>query len=438
MSFATVPILFLLAAAVTAHGQLTIVKRVHSFGLVNQMGIQPKAGVIIGSDGYLYGTASGGGKNRYGVVFKVHPSGADYQVLHHFDVGNSFDGAVPNAGLMEGSDGLLYGTTSQGGIYRSGTLFKLKKNGTRFAVLHHFGESSEEGLSPQAAVIEGSDGKLYGTTLRGPGGGEGMIYGLNKDGAGFQILRLFNADGSDGMYPYCALLEGRDGALYGTASERGSTNAAATFGTVYKINKDGSGFMLLKSFAPGIAGNVQAGLIEGSNGTLYGTSVLGGSADSGTVFKIQNDGQNFATLHSFGTASDASEPFKELTEGQDGALYGTTLQGGDGGVGTVFRINKDGSGYVILHHFQGLSDGMLPRCKLVQAPSGELFGTTELGGWDGHGTVFAIGTNGLNYRTLWEFSFSGGDTRLPQSALVEGPDGALYGAGFEGGIFKMD
>jgi uncharacterized repeat protein (TIGR03803 family) len=218
-----------------------------------------------------------------------------------------------------------------------------------------------------------------------------------------------------------------------------------TYGTVFKVNKDGSGFVVLRRFQRGrIEPNyVQPGLIEGSDGLLYGMSVYGGPSDLGTVFKIQKDGQNLAVLHSFGGKPDGGYAFEELMEGQDGALYGTALEGGQNGYGTgyngwgtVFKINKDGSGFTVLHHFENNPDGWQPRCKLVQAPSGELFGITAAGGRHASGTIFALDTNGSNYRVVWHFSNTGTDTQQPYAGLVEGPDEALYGAGYTDGSLR--
>jgi uncharacterized repeat protein (TIGR03803 family) len=436
----TFPLTVFVAAALSCQAQLTNFHRLHSFGFANQSGIVPKAGLTIASDGHLYGTTSGDEFQRYGTIFKVQRGGAGYQVLHHFEGGTNNNGAVAVAELLEGSDGALYGTTAGGGR-GGGTVFKINTDGTGFRVLHSFRESSrDDGFNPRAPVIEGSDGKLYGTTVNGyPGGGEGTIFRLNKDGSGYEKLRHFNISGVDGLYPHSPLVEAQDGALYGTAAEGGSADLAAVYGAVYKLNKDGSGFSVVRSFLrhstePEV---IQSGLIEGKDGALYGMSVNGGAMNYGTVFKIQKDGQQLELLHSFGN-SDGGLPFDDLIEGHDGLLYGATPVGGEKGSGTVFKINKDGSGFTILHHFGGDIDGLFPGCKLVQASSGELFGTTQRGGSDQDGTIFALDTNGLNYRIVWQFSPGGRDTRRPQSALVEGPDGALYGAGYVAGSIYLD
>ena len=397
------------------------------------MGATPRAGVIVGSDGFLYGTSAEGGRARYGVIFKLRPDGTDYSVLHHFRSGNE-DGAIPEADLLEGSeDGALYGTTTSGGRSDGGTVFKISKDGSGFELLHHFG-TTNDGVFPAAAVIEASDGKLYGTTHRGGSGRVGTVFRINKDGTGYGLVHEFASGGSEGANVFGPVIEGHDGFLYGMTSISGA-GLGNRRGTLFKVNKDGSNFTVLRTFRgwPTEPGNVQGGVIQTTDGRLYGVSANGGSADDGSVFGIDPDGQNLTVLRSFTSDPNPAIALEGLIQGQDGALYGATMHGGSKGYGTIFRMNKDGSDFAILHHFQDGGDGYNPRCKLAQAPSGELFGTTQSGGRGGPGSVFSLRTNGANYRIVWSFTFGGGDTQFPTAGLVEGPDGALYGTGSRGG-----
>ena len=425
------------------HAQLTNFHRLHSFGDVSQTGTKPMAGVIIGRDGWLYGTSSEGGTGRQGVVFKINPDGSGYRVLHHFRGGTN-DGARPEAELLEGTDGLLYGTTPSGGSYASGTVFRMNKGGSGFEVLHGFGATGD-GALPGAAVIEGSDDKLYGTTPAGGTGGRGAVFRINKDGTGYSLLHSFASNELEGTLPTGSLVEAGDGWLYGVASRRG-TNGTASRGTLFKVNKDGSGFAILRSFQgqPTEPAEVRAGLIAGRDGLLYGVSAQGGLSDLGCIFSFNPEMQELKVLRHFTSDPDGRPALESLMEGQDGALYGTAISGGTNGYGTVFRIQRDGSNYVVLHHFAPGGGGNTPRCKLVQGASGELFGATESGGWPNWGTLFATQTNGTNHRILWSFFFGGGDAQSPSAPLVEGPDGLLYGTGSLGGaggsagaIFKI-
>ena len=287
------------------------------------------------------------------------------------------DGCVP-AGVTEGSDGALYGTTQGGGTANAGTVFRINRDGMGFTVLHSFKCTSTDGCSPTAGVTEGSDGALYGTTQGGGTAGGGTVFRINRDGTGFTVLHSFECTSTDGCGPTAGVTEGSDGALYGTTQGGG----AASAGTVFRINKDGTGFTVLHSFECASTNGCFpiAGVTEGSDGALYGTTQGGGAAGAGTVFRINRDGTKFIVLHSFDCTRTAVSP-AGVTEGGDGALYGTTASGGTAGGGTVFRINKDGTGFTVLHSFECTStDGCSPRPGVTEGSDGALYGTTRVAG----------------------------------------------------------
>lgn len=273
--------------------------------------------------------------------------------------------------LIEGSDGALYGTTKNQSC-NSGTIFKLNKNGSDYAVLHSF-----EGCFdyPPLSVMQGSDGALYGTKSTGgiPGtNGLGAVFRLNEDGSGYTVLHAFT-NFIDGYDPV-GLIQGSDGALYGTSSGNDS---------IFKLNRDGSAYTILHVF-PGNDGDgtaLRAGLLEGSDGALYGTTISGGANDEGTVFRINKDGSGYLTLSNGGGGTP-------LIEGSDGALYGSTITRG----ARLFKLNKDGTGYAVLHNFEYSPRDVLPVRPngLVEGTDGALYGTTRNDGEFGLGTVFKL------------------------------------------------
>src|SRR5712692_9665142 len=129
-------------------------------------GSQPVAGLLLGFDGMLYGTTRFGGLGHRGTVFQMAPDGSGFAVLHSF-TGGTADGERPVAGLIQGPDGTLYGTTELGGSSSAGTIFQLAPNGSGFGILHSFTGGAEDGQYPVAGLIQGSDGTLYGTTQLG-------------------------------------------------------------------------------------------------------------------------------------------------------------------------------------------------------------------------------------------------------------------------------
>jgi uncharacterized repeat protein (TIGR03803 family) len=402
----------LTAPAAHAAVQVQILK---SFGSIPDDGAQPQAALVEGSDGALYGTTYFGGPNTNefhsgtGTVFKLNKDGSNYSVLYSFLGPEAGDGAITRAGLVEGNEGALYGTTVAGGITDQnfpsggGTVFKINTNGSGYALLYTFlGSDAGDGRGPFGGLVRGRDGVLYGTTRYGgtyqpPGisGNRGTVFKLDVDGSGYRVLYSFGSVASDGMYAV-GLVEGSDGVLYGTTQWGGTeTNqSVSTFGTVFKLNRDGSGYRVLYNFGSSVGDGLQpvAGVVEGSDGILYGTTIHDGVSGKGTVFKLNTDGSGCAVLHRFGGApGDGRVSVGGLVEGSDGALYGTSLYGGESDKGTVFRLNKDGSAYGVLYSFGTNSvDGQQPVAGLLRGSDGAFYGTTRYGGENNKGTVFRL------------------------------------------------
>jgi uncharacterized repeat protein (TIGR03803 family) len=382
---------------------------IHSFDATN--GAAPFAGLMKGGDGALYGTTSQGGSSGNGVIYKIEEDGTGFAEVRDLEDTN---GRHPEAALIQGSDGALYGTTHDGGTSGSGTVFRVNENGSGFLRLHSF--TGSHSVNVHAALLKGADGALYGTTLNGGTSTTGTVFKLGEDGSGYSAVYEFSA--TDGYFPYATLIKGGDGALYGTTYYGGVFGA----GSVFTINEDGTGFATLHSFDFGVGHYPIGGLVKGSDGALYGTTAHG---TNGTIFKIQEDGSGFATLHEFDFFSGWF-PYSALTSGGEGVLYGTTMRGGEWDHGVVFRINEDGSGYATLHEFNYASgDGVVPFAGLMKGSDGALYGTTQQGGPAGRGTVYRVNTDGSGYAML--FSFDGTNGALPQAELLEGPGGVLYG-----------
>lgn len=379
------PLLFFLCCGHLAavRGQ-TNYQRLQSFGGLS--GSQPYSTLIESTNGILYGTTSSGGSNNRGTVFSVMKDGSDFRVLHSFST-NGGSGTRPVAGVIEGSDGVLYGTTSsRGSNGNHGTVFKLNKNGSGYLTLWHF-SGGGDGRIPQAGLIEGNDEMLYGTTYGGGVSDPGTVFKVGKDGSGKSVLHRFEGT-ADGKFPWARLLEGSDGALYGTTFS--GTTGSSLPGTIFKLNKDGGSYGVLHYFDYGDGFYPFGGLIEASDGALYGTTTGGGSAGNyGTVFKLNKNGSGYGVIFSF--TGDGTAPRGSLAEGQDGALYGATYEGGIGTNGTVFKLNKDGSGYTVLHRFANNGgDGSSPHAGVLAASDGAVYGTTVVGGETNSGTVFKL------------------------------------------------
>jgi uncharacterized repeat protein (TIGR03803 family) len=370
----------------------------------------------------------------------------------------SMDGTNPQAGLIQGSDGNLYGTTSTGGagILSAGTVFKLTQGGVE-TVLYSFCSVSSplcaDGESPVAGVIQGTDGNFYGTTQRG-GLGLGTVFKLTPDGVESVLYSFCGTPGAgscaagDGALPQAGLIQVGE-ALYGTTFQGGRYNE----GTVFELTPAGVE-TVLHSFDGnygyhGIADGVNplAALILGSDGNLYGTTEFGGADNAGTVFQITLSGFEMQ-IHSFANSpEDGKFPKAALIQASDGNFYGTTNDGGSTGGGTVYRLNADNV-ETVLYSFNQASlstDGNGPRGNLLQASDGNIYGTTTSGGVYDLGTILKITLDGVE-TVLHSFSAGNGataDGSSPEAGLLQDSSGNFYGTTYGGGAngngtaFKM-
>jgi uncharacterized repeat protein (TIGR03803 family) len=328
--------------------------------------------LIQGSDGDFYGTTNAGGSSNDGTIFKISPSGIE-SVFYSF-------ASVPYSGLVQGSDGNIYGTTASGGTSGRGTVFKITPSGTE-TVLYSFPAGSSD---PYTGLIQGSDGNFYGTTGAGGATDDGTVFKVTPSGTE-TVLHAFAKTGTDGQTPYAGLIQGSDGNLYGTTYFGG----AHGFGTVFKVTPGGTETVLY-SFAGGNDGeHPYAGVIQGSDGNFYGTTYQGGASGYGTVFKLTPSGIETVLYTFAGGSSDGAYPEAGVIQGSDGNFYGSTLQGGASGLGLVFKLTPSGT-ETILHAFAGASDGANPTANLVLGSDGNLYGSTSAGGSSGDGTFFKV------------------------------------------------
>jgi uncharacterized repeat protein (TIGR03803 family) len=362
------------------------------------------------------------------------------------------DGQKPVAPLLQGFDGKFYGTTSEGGFFNgaAGTVFQLTPTGTLTTVHTFCTENTPtdcaDGAGPQAGLVQAANGRLYGTTWQG-GTGAGTVFEI----ASGKLTTLYNfcslSGCTDGAAPYDTLVQTIRGDFYGT-TPGGGTNGPND-GTVFKITASGALTTLYSFCSQGTYPNCTdgyfpyAGLVQGTVGDFFGTTLYGGTADDGTVFRITASG-TLTTLHSFCSQSgctDGTNPYGGLVQGADGDLYGTTTYGGVHGSGTVFKITPSGA-LTTLYSFcsQGspCRDGGGPRAALVQATDGNFYGVTDDCGGCGSnaGTIFKITPSGA-LTTLYIFCTAGApctDGGDPVAALIQATDGNFYGTTQSGGF----
>jgi uncharacterized repeat protein (TIGR03803 family) len=340
--------------------------------------------LIQASDGNFYGTTNLGGTigatctYGCGTVFKVSPAGT-FTLVHSFL--GAADGKTPSASLVQGTDGNLYGTTSYGGANNLGTVFKITSAGT-FTLLHTFTSAITDGAIPDASLIQGTDGTFYGTTSIGGTYNNGSIYKITSTGT-FTLLYSFSGP-LDGEGLFYGLVQGTDGNFYGTTDSGG----ANLLGTAFKITPTGS-FTLLHSFSNSAddGTNPLAGLVQGADGNFYGTSLYEAKA-LGAFFKISPSG-TFTLLYAF-TSATGTDPYGNLALGTDGNFYGAAEGGGTNSYGTVFDLSPVGT-FTLLHNFtNSTTDGSRPQGGLAQGADGSFYGSTTSGGLTGLGTIFKL------------------------------------------------
>jgi uncharacterized repeat protein (TIGR03803 family) len=397
-------------------------------------GANPQGGVVRDSVGNLYGTTQFGGAGGQGVVFKVDPTGHE-TVLYSFTGGA--DGGDPESGVIGDSASNLYGTTYNGacgGGFGCGVVYKLDATGHE-TVLHTFTGGSD-GANPSSGVIRDSAGNLYGTTFYGgitTGGcapyGCGVVFKL--DATGHETVLYAFTGGSDGLRPSGGLIRDLAGNLYGTTRQGGFYG----YGVVYKLDATGHE-TVLHTFMGGSDGDSPyAGVIGDGAGNLYGTTSFGGNklCDCGGVYKLDATG-HVTVLHSFTGGSDGGYSYSGVIRDSAGNLYGTTQQGGFYNHGVVYKLDATGH-ETVLYSFTGGADGDGPFAGLIVDSAGNLYGPTPVGGLANLGAVYKLDPTG-HETALYSFP-AGADGYGPQAGVIGDGAGNLYGTTVQGGFYNL-
>ena len=475
------------------------------FSLDHTNGVLPTAGLVLGTDGNLYGTAYEGGIFHYGAVFRLTTNGS-FETLFAFGLIN---GGFPHSMLTQSMDGNFYGTTYKGGIYGSGTVFKMLPNGA-LTTLASF--NTTNGAFPLAGLTESSGGTFYGTTTYGGAFGLGTVFRLTRAGSSSNLVSF--TGGTDGGHPSAALVQGSDGNLYGSTADGGAFGD----GTVFRLSPDG-GLTTICEFDGYNGANPDAPLTEAQDGSFYGTTQNGGLKGQGVIFRLstpsaapqitsqpadlltyagatvafsvasfgspslsyqwQENGTNladgptvsgaaFRTLtlsnvspanagnysviitNSFGEAGSSQAVLQVLVSAPFISLQPTnqTLRPGDTAVLAVhaqgnfpltYQWQANGTNLIDAGNLSGSKTDTLTITNVTEANNGaySLAVTNPLGGTSSAAAVLSIipvTAPGTRLSTLHWFS-GGTDGRNP-SELVDGLDGYLYGTAQFGGNFR--
>jgi len=423
-----------------------------AFGSLRSVGAIVMSTVLAGNSpgGDCFGTFTDGGGNvsSDGSCAFTNPipfnGGATalppFYLVHNFTAQeDSYVDAHPLGTLVTAPDGRLFGVTSGDAWPGAGAAYQVSSNGTdsSFSVVQAFGLDPTFG--PAGTLVLAGE-MLFGTTVRGGQSYLGSVYQVRADGSDYQILHSF-AGGMDGQLPGAGLvLSGTT--LYGTTTFGGISN----YGTLFRIETNGSGYGILHHFLGGTNGASPAAELTLSGATLYGTTWSGGYTSGGTVFKINTDGNAFAVLRHFDSAVSPAHPWAGLAL-VGATLFGTTPAEGYSAIpnsGSVYRINTDGSSFSVLKQFAD-NDGPGSHAGLIFS-DGKLFGTTagfrspaSIYGTN-YGSVFMMNADGSGYTVLKQFTMLDGP--WPNSNFLPGPNGnllklgnRLYGTTANGGFY---
>ena len=314
-----------------------------------------------GLDGNIYGATQNGGKFGLGVIFMMTPTG-QYTDIHDMA---STEGYYPQSGLSLGWDGFFYGTTYLGGSGKVGTVFKVSPEGA-LTVLYNF-MNGTDGAYPRTPPVQAPDGNLYGATANST---VATLYKLTPAGAFSVVLNLPSQS-------YSPLIVGTDGNLYGTTVYGGAFNSGCIF--QFAPTKKKNNFKIIYSFHT--EGYSPFGpLMQGADGFLYGTASVGGTSSVGVVFKVSTAGK-YTVLYNFSSTNptNGSTPLAGVVQGSDGYLYGVTTTGGVNGQGVLFKVSTKGKGFAVLHNF-ATATGDSPLSTPMLHTNGMIYGLTEHGG----------------------------------------------------------
>ncbi|MCA6363862.1 MAG: hypothetical protein IM638_12555 [Bacteroidetes bacterium] len=409
-------------------------QKLHDFSINDGYG--PQGALVQLPNGLIYGLTNNGGANSLGTLFSFNPATLTYTKLHDFT--GLTTGSRPQGGLLYASDGMLYGVTREGGTSNIGTIFQFNPLTNVFTKKYDF--SNTTGSSPMGTLTQGTDGNLYGTTQQGGLSFTGTIFKFDPVTSVFTHITSFNG-ASNGAFPYDGMIQLPNGLFYGL-TQTGGVNGA---GAIYQFNPTTQTTTLLYSFSiPGGGGNMPMGkLILHTNGKLYGTTGTGGANNNGTIFEFDPVTLIYTKIADFNASVIGKAPLTGLTIANNGLLYGVTSVGGFYDFGVCFRINPTTQVLNKCFEFGQIHNGRNPTGSLLYASDGMLYGMTESGGTNNAGIIYRFNPGTNQFTKLFDFNpvVSG---KTPTSSLIQTPDGKLYGMTRRGGnndlgvLFRFD
>lgn len=399
-------------------------------------GAAPYAALTRGSNGLFYGSTSTGGKGNFGTIFSLSTAGVLTTLVEFTDLGAKNKGSAPYAALTQAADGNFYGTTARGGAGDYGTLFRVTPEGGLKTLAQFTGKAgADRGAQPEAPLVIGPDGSLYGTTLNGGRFSAGTVFKATLEGKLITLVEFTNAGTQKrGASPQAGLTVGHDGFFYGATLRGGAGDA----GTIFRMKSTGEITTLLEFGGVDPATYSQAGIVRSTNNNFYGVTPATGLLGQGALFRITPSGaaNTLVEFTGSGAVNAGSQPDAPLLQAQDGTFYGVTQRGGAYNLGTIFKVTASGelTTLVDFTNSGATNKGAQPRAALLQTGPDDFYGVTSAGGFNNAGTVFHLTANGT-LTTLVEFTGNGAANKgaFAAAPLILGSDGKLYGTTARGG-----
>ncbi|MES2592541.1 MAG: choice-of-anchor tandem repeat GloVer-containing protein [Bacteroidota bacterium] len=377
-------------------------------------GSSPYGSLMQATDGMIYGMTSQGGASNYGVLFQYAPSTNTY--IKKIDLSYS-SGYAPQGTLMQATDGMLYGTIANGGANGYGVLFQYAPSTNTYTTKIDF--STATGFSHKGSLMQATDGQLYGMAQSGGASGAGVIFQYAPSTNTYTIkIDLSTANGS---YPTGSLIQATDGMLYGMTTNGGANLA----GTLFQYAPSTNTYIKKFDFNGAANGSIpQGSLMQASDGKIYGMTTQGGAIGVGVIFQYTPSTNTYTRKIDFSGALDGSNPYGSLMQASDGQFYGMTINGGANSVGTIFQYNPGTNTYTKKIDLSA-ANGSNPRGALIQASDGMLYGMTSSGGTNNVGVIFQYNPATNIYTKKLDFDVNNGQS--PYGSLMQASDGMLYG-----------
>jgi uncharacterized repeat protein (TIGR03803 family) len=372
-------------------------------------------GLSMNAQTQLWGTSFNGGVNSQGTIFSANGDGTNFHTVYNFV---NASGAMPVGRMALANNGSLYGCTDLGGFGDSCVSFRFDPITCTYTNIHDLYANTLLGWQAWGGMIAATDGNLYGTCANGGALGNGALFKI--DPTNDQYYDIYNFDGTNGGNSYCALKQFSDGKLYGSTYYGGANN----MGVIFSFDPASSTYTKLYVFDGASGANPKFGdVIEGTDGKIYGMTQLGGANNVGVVYSFDLGTGTYTVLHSF-DGTYGSGPLSGLVQASNGMLYGMTPTGGSFGYGVLFGVNPTTGAFSDLLDFNG-TNGASPTRSLTQSGN-LLFGTTDNGGTSNQGVAFSFDFTTNTYTKLADFSSSTTGAN-PQGEIIVTPQFATVG-----------